>query len=167
MRKLLVILFCSVILTAGLFAGVMNCEEFDKDIDRVFNHYGNFGVEVKLLYVKAYPTAVAPGFYCEVMVWVKDVYPGSPAKADTWFFSGIAYHRSGPVPAGICLLEKDKLIGCCNAAKKLPPGFPLAQSTVTLVQALTASADNQEPCYYFEYKGTRHAIGAYTGKIYL
>lgn len=44
-------------------------------------------------------------------------------EADTWYFFGLLHHTTGEVPCCIRVIDKDKLIGCCEAAKQLPKDF--------------------------------------------
>lgn len=169
MKKSLIVLFCVLFLTIGLFAGPKNislCEKFDYDIKQAFSHYGPIGVKVDLLYAKGKAIPVVPGTCIEVMLEVAPVVQNPKPVADTWHFcGGLIYKTTGPVPLGIRIINKDKLIGCCKAASKLPKSFPVNKSTINLYWALYPGMT--EPYYFFTYGDQHHAVGAYTGKVYL
>lgn len=169
MRKSFVVLFCVLVLTMGLSAGDMpNCKKFDKDINAAFKNYGPIGVDVKLLSVTGKPIPVESGYCCDVMLRVAPVVPHAQAVADTWHFcGGLIYKTTGPVPLGIRVINKDKLIGCCKAAaivKKIDPKFPIGKATVKLYWVLYPGCN--EPYYYFIYGDKHYTVGAYTGKLY-
>lgn len=175
MKKTFVVLFCVLVLTMGLSAEekvpcermkLENCARFDFDIKMAFKHYGPIGVNVELLHVTGKPISVESGYCCDVMLRVAPVVWHPQAVADTWHFCGcLIYKTSGPVPLGIRIINnKDKLIGCCKAASKLPKSFPANKATVNLVWYLYPKCT--EPYYIFVYKDEQHIVGAYTGKLY-
>jgi hypothetical protein len=177
MKKTWIILFCVVVLTAGLSAEkkadcarmeLKNCARFDNDIQQSFKHYGPIGVNVELLSVVGRPISVESGYCCEVMLRVAPVVPHPKAEADTWHFCGcLIYKTTGQVPLGIRIIDKGKLIGCCKAAdivKDKFPGFQADKAEVKLYWVIYPSCT--EPYYYFVLGDKLHTIGAYTGKVY-
>ena len=169
MKKLVGVLFCVLVLTIGVAAGNnKNCMKFDEDIKAAFSNYGPIGVDVKLLSVNGRPISIEPGYCCEVMLRVQPVVKDPKATADTWHFcGGLIYKTSGPVPVGIRVIDKDKLIGCCMAAKivlKKDPKFPVDKATVNLYWVLYPGCI--EPYYYFIFGDKYYSVGAYTGKLY-
>jgi hypothetical protein len=141
----------------------MNCERFDKVIKTTFGNYGAIGVDVQLLSVKDKATPTPPGDWYTVVVEVTPVTPKPDPHADVWYYGGLISHHSEPVPIGIRPIDKGKLMGCCNAAKKLPVGFPLDKASGELYWPLYPTID--EPIYIFHYKDAVCSIGAYTGDI--
>jgi hypothetical protein len=174
MKKTLVVLFCMLVLTAGMSAcsekevKLRNCVRFDSDIQEAFKHYGPIGVNVVLLSVVGRPISVEPGYCCEVKLRVTPVVKDPKAKADTWHFcGGLIYATTGEVPMGIRIIDMDKLIGCCKASdivKGKFPEFPVEKATVKLYWVLYPSCT--EPYYYFVLGDEYHTIGAYSGKVY-
>ncbi|MDY6783257.1 MAG: hypothetical protein SW833_12060 [Cyanobacteriota bacterium] len=141
----------------------MDCEKFDKVIDSAFGNYGPFGVNVQLLSVTDKKTPIPPGNWYSVMLEVESITAKPAPHVDIWQYGGLITHESGPVPLGMRPIEKDKLIGCGEAAKKLPPDFPLDKASGELSWVLSPSVD--EPLYHFHYGEKSHSVGAYFGKL--
>jgi hypothetical protein len=142
------------------------CALFDYDIEQAFKHYG-IGVDVELLHVTGKPISIEPGYCCDVMLRVAPVVPHAKAVADTWHFcGGLIYKTTGPVPSGIRIIDKNKLIGCCKAAeivKKKFPKFQVEKATVSLAWVLYPGT---RPCYSFVLDDISHAVDAYNGTLY-
>ena len=105
------------------------CENFDEVINLAFSNYGQLGVNVQLLSVTDKKTPTPPGNWYSVTLEVEPVTADPHPRADTWYYGGKTRHTSGSVTLGIRPINKDKLVGCCSAAKKLPPGFPLEEAS--------------------------------------
>lgn len=85
-------------------------------------------MNVQLLSVTDKKTPTPPGDWYSLTLEVEPVTADPHPRADTWYYGGKTRHKSGPVPLGIRPINKDKLVGYCEAAKKLPPRFSLRRS---------------------------------------
>lgn len=142
----------------------MNCESFDKDIQITFAKYEPvLGVTVKLLSVKDRHSPQPPYDWIDVMVEIAPVVQNPEWKAVTWHYGGLISSTISPVPIGIRPIDKDKLIGACTAAKKLPVGFDVASANCDLVWPVYYKA--LEPIYSFYNEEVCFRVGAYTGKL--
>lgn len=141
----------------------MNCESFDEVIKLAFSNYGPLGVDVQLLSVTDKSTPTPPGDWYSVTLEVEAVIAKPEPYADTWYYGGVISHKTGPVPLGIRPINQDKLIGCGEAAKKLPPGFPLKKASGELSWPLVPSVD--EPLYHFHHGEASLFVGAYSGDL--
>jgi hypothetical protein len=141
----------------------MNCEAFDRDIEITFGHYGPIGVSVQLLSVRDDATPTPPGNWISVTVAVAPIIPPLHYRADTWNYGGVISHSSGPLPLGIRFIDRTRLIGAVEAAKKLPIGFPLEQASGTLFWPLVPGAS--EPAYHFSVDDLTISVGAYSGVL--
>lgn len=141
----------------------MNVESFDKDIEITFSHYGPLGVNVQLLSVRDTATPTPPGDWISVTVVVSPVVPNPVRHADTWNYGGFISHQSGPVPLGVRVIDRTRLIGAVAAARQLPPGFPLQEASGDLYWPLVPGVN--EPAYHFTAGDTSIAVGAYSGAV--
>ncbi|HBL14627.1 MAG TPA: hypothetical protein DD379_25205 [Cyanobacteria bacterium UBA11162] len=141
----------------------MNCERFDEVIRNAFSNYGPIGVSVQLLSLTDKKTPTPPGDWYSVTLEVEPVTAEPYPYAETWYYGGVISHEKGRVPLGIRPIDKDKLIGCCKAAEKLPPGFPLKEASGELSWFLTPSVD--EPLYQFHHGQALCVVGAYSGEV--
>ncbi len=141
----------------------MNCEMFESCIDDAFKNYGEIGVEVDLLTVADKHTETPPFDWVDVTLRVAPVVPHPEYRAETWHYGGLISVTTGPVPMGIQVIDREKLISCCEAAKKLPPGFPLSEAHGSLYWAVNPEC--KEPIYVFQAGETSITVGAYTGTV--
>lgn len=141
----------------------MKCEAFDQDINNTFSQYGKLGVKVDLLMARDKPSPNPPYDWIDVMVETTPVVAQPSPQADTWHYGGLISKTTSQVPLGIRVIDKDKLIGSENAAKKLPPGFDLQTANCELSWPVYYKA--KEPIYSFFHEDVHHSIGAYTGTI--
>ncbi len=141
----------------------MKCEAFDQDIENTFSQYGKLGVKVDLLMARDRPSVTPPYDWIDVMVETAPVIAQPSPQADTWHYGGLISKTTSPVPLGIRVINKDKLIGSENAAKKLPPGFDLQTANCEL--SWHVNNTDKEPTYSFYHDKAHHSIGAYTGTI--
>ncbi|MDY6783255.1 MAG: hypothetical protein SW833_12050 [Cyanobacteriota bacterium] len=141
----------------------MDCEKFDEVIELAFNNYGPLSVNVQLLSVTDKKTPTPPGDWYSVTLEVEPVVSEPHPRADTWYYGGLMICRTEPAPLGIRPIEKDQLIGCSEAVKKLPSNFPLDKASVELSWVLSPSVD--EPLYHFHYSNKSHSVGAYSGEV--
>ncbi len=120
-------------------------------------------MNVQLLSVTDKKTPTPPGDWYSVTLEVEPVTADPHPRADTWYYGGKTRHTSGPVTLGIRPINKDKLVGCCSAAKKLPPGFPLEEASGELSWPVLPSVN--EPLYHFYHGDVSIAVGAYSGDV--
>ena len=126
----------------------MNCETFDEVIKLAFSNYGSLNINVQLLSITDQKTPTPPGDWYSVTLEVEPVTADPHPPADTWYYGGKTRHKSGPVPLGIRPINKDQLVGCCEPAKKLPSGFPLAEASGELSWPLVPSVHQPLDQFY-------------------
>jgi hypothetical protein len=142
----------------------MNCEMFDSCISDGFDQYGKIGAHVQLLTVRDSSTPTPPYDWISVTLEVTPVVPNPIPYADTWYFGGVIRVERGRVPLGVRFIDRRRLIGCCEAAKKLPPGFPLPEASGGSLWPVCPGC--HEPFYRFQHDSLCIDVGAYTGRVY-
>lgn len=142
----------------------MKCEQFDEVRQLAMANYGKLGVKAEILSEEDQHVSQPPFDWLSVTVKVTPVVPNPQPWAEEWFYGGVIEHIRKPVPLGVRPIDNQKLIPCCEAAKKLPVGFPLPDASGSLFWPLVPGAD--EPFYRFSVGETTIDIGAYTGKVH-
>jgi len=164
-KKPRLIVVFAVLMTFALVQSAMgfSCEAFDQDIDNTLKEYqGRLGINVSLLTAHDQHVSTPPYDWIQVTVMVSPVVPNPQPWAETWYWGGVIQHVRGPLPVGIRAIDNDRRISACDAAKKLPPGFPLAMASGSLFWPLYP--DSKEPSYIFIAGDSTVVVGAYSGK---
>ncbi|MFT3772570.1 MAG: hypothetical protein QM820_44835 [Minicystis sp.] len=139
----------------------MNPKNFDDRIKLAFDNYGKIGVKAVLLAVNDRQTE--HGEWTNVLVEVTVMDQGLTSYAEEWRFGGVTSHEKLPIPYGLLIIDRGRLIGAAKAATLLPPGFPLDSASCTLHWALVPAF--LEPEYAFIAGDTVISIGGYTGRV--
>jgi len=150
----------------GLGCCAMDCDSIDGAIDSAFGQYaGRLGVSVQLLSVIDSHTETPPYEWIAVELGVAPVIPDPTWGVERWQFGGLITNETGPMPLGVRLIDRERLIPCSEIARRLPLDYRVDLASAHLFFPLVPTLE--EPVWVIDWNGATFEIGAYTGASYM
>jgi hypothetical protein len=141
----------------------MNCEKFDSAIKAALSNYGPLGVDVKLMFVTDTVSPNPPYNWYKVALQVTPVVQHPESYIEIWNYGGIISHTKQDHLLGVRPFNPKRIVSACQAAKQLPPGFPLPEANCELSWPLYPGC--KEPIYSFHTDNVCIQVGAFTCEI--